>query len=152
MINPKNIKIQKATLKDLNDISLLEMECFKEDAFSKRQFRYLIKKANGEFVVVRTKQKLIAYLIFLKRKNSHKYRIYSIAIDPKVRGLGIATKLLMYAEKKALKSNIHQIALEVSENNESAIALYQKLGYTKIGFRPSYYSDGSSAIIMTKDL
>jgi len=101
--------------------------------------------------VVRDKNKIIAYLIFLKRKNSRKYRIYSIAIAPEARGLGIASKLLIYAESRAIKSNIHQIALEVSEKNTSAISLYKKHGYRELGFRPSYYSDGSAAIIMIKD-
>ena len=94
-----NIKIEKAKIGDLNGIVDLEIECFKEDAFSKEQFRYLIKKAKGEFVVVRLKNKIIAYLVFLRRKNSIKYRIYSIAITPEARGLGIASKLLIYVRQ-----------------------------------------------------
>jgi len=150
MREPDNIEIRKASKKDLDEICELEQICFHEDAFSKRQFSYLIKKAKGEFVVVR-KNKLIAYLIFLRRKNSKKYRIYSIAIAPEARGLGIAKKLLEYAEGVALKNNIHQISLEVSENNESAINLYLKQKYQIAGSKPDYYFDGSSAIIMEKE-
>lgn len=151
MTKSNNIKIQKASKTDLEGICMLEETCFQDDAFSKRQFCYLLKKANGEFVVVKRNKKLVAYLIFLRRKNSKKYRIYSIAIDPVARGLGIAKMLLEHAEKAALENNIHQISLEVSENNHSAINLYQRQGYQTLGFRPGYYSDGSSAIIMSKE-
>ena len=36
MIRSDDIKIQNATIKDLNEIHLLELECFQGDAFSKQ--------------------------------------------------------------------------------------------------------------------
>ncbi len=146
------IQIEKASIKDVDEIYALEQLCFKEDAFSKKQFNYLVRKANGEFVVVRKNNKIIAYLIILKRKNSKQYRIYSIAVNPHERGLGIAKKLLDYAEEKSIINKTHKIALEVSENNITAVDLYKKQGYKKIGTRKNYYADGSSALIMTKEL
>ncbi|MCB2197386.1 MAG: ribosomal protein S18-alanine N-acetyltransferase [Bacteroidetes bacterium] len=146
-----DIKIEKAKIEDIDEIFALEQVCFNEDAFSKRQFKYLVSKANGVFVLVRRNRKIIAYLIMLKRKNSRHYRIYSIAILPEERGLGIAIKLLEFAEKTALKSSTHKISLEVGENNIAAINLYLKLGYQKVGNRSYYYADGSDALIMTKE-
>jgi len=144
--------IKNATKTDLKEVLILDQICFQEDAFSMRQFSYLLKKANGEFIVVKNKQKLVGYIIFLRRKNGKKYRIYSLAIHPDARGLGIAKQLLEYAEKVALEHNTHKISLEVHENNKSAIQLYEKQGYKKKGLRHNYYSDGSSAIIMDKEL
>ena len=145
------INIEKASIKDSEEIYALEQICFDEDAFSKKQFIYLVKKSKSEFVVVRKGGKIIAYLIVLKRKNSKHYRIYSIAILPEARGLGIGKRLLEYAEKTALKNNTHKISLEVNENNYAAIHLYAKHGYLKVGYRLGYYADGSPALIMTKE-
>lgn len=146
-----DIKIEKASKADIDEIFALEQVCFNEDAFSKRQFSYLVSKANGEFVLVRRNREIMAYLIMLKRKNSRHYRIYSIAILPEARGLGIATILLEFAEKAALKKSTHKISLEVSENNFAAVNLYLKQGYQKVGNRSNYYADGSDALIMTKE-
>lgn len=146
-----DIKIHKATKADIDEIFALEQICFDKDAFSKKQFAYLVTKANGEFVLVRRNRKVLAYLIMLKRKNSRHYRIYSIAILPEARGLGIAKKLLEFAEKTALKNNTQKISLEVGENNLAAINLYLNQGYQKVGVRSNYYADGSDALIMTKE-
>jgi ribosomal-protein-alanine acetyltransferase len=146
-----DMRIEKASIADIDEIFALEKVCFNLDAFSKKQFKYLVTKVNGEFVLVRRNRKIMAYLIMLKRKNSRHYRIYSIAILPEARGLGIAKKLLEFAEKTALKNNTKKISLEVGENNDAAINLYLKQGYQKVGVRSNYYSDGSDALIMTKE-
>ncbi|MGM0408756.1 MAG: ribosomal protein S18-alanine N-acetyltransferase [Bacteroidota bacterium] len=147
-----NVKIEKAHPGDLNEIMELENQCFLSDAFSRHQFYYFIHKSKSEFVVVRNHNKIIAYLIIQSRKNSRKYRIYSLAIAPEARGQGIGKKLLEYAEQLAKKNHIQKITLEVSEKNESAINLYKKQGYQIEKTRAGYYADGSPAWIMVKEI
>lgn len=152
MSNLDNIKFEKAKPCDLNEILELEKHCFLSDAFSRRQFYYLINKSKSEFVVVRNNHKIIAYLIIQTRKNSLKYRIYSLAIAPEVRNLGVGKKLLDYAEQLARKNNMHKITLEVSEKNAPAINLYTKHGFRTEKTNSGYYADGSSALVMMKEL
>lgn len=45
-----------------------------------------------------------------------------------------------------------KILLEVSVENEAALALYQDLRFEVVGRRKAYYSDGTDAILMTKSL
>jgi RimJ/RimL family protein N-acetyltransferase len=47
-------------------------------------------------------------------------------------GKGIGKKVLDIIEKKAKKLNLESIWLQVLENNERAISLYQKKGFTKV--------------------
>lgn len=54
-------------------------------------------------------------------------------------------KLIIFSKEK--KSN--SLTLEVNENNSSAIALYTKYNFKKIGIRKHYYSQNENAIIMT---
>lgn len=145
-----DLKIESATISDVKEIFALEKTCFEGEAFSKRQFYYLIAKAKSEFVIIRKNKKIIAYLIILKRKNSKQLRIYSLAIAPEARRLGIAKTLLDHADNLSKKEQIEAIFLEVSENNSAAINLYKKHGYLPTGKRPSYYSDGSDALLMGK--
>ena len=147
-----DIKIEKAQPGDLNQILELEKQCFLGDAFFRYQFYYFIHKSKSEFVVVRNHHKIIAYLIIQTRKNSLKYRIYSLAIAPEAREQGIGKKLLEYAEQVARKNNIQKITLEVSEKNEAAINLYKKQGFTVTKTRAGYYADGSPAWIMVKEM
>ncbi|MEE4197692.1 MAG: ribosomal protein S18-alanine N-acetyltransferase [Bacteroidales bacterium] len=145
-------KIEKARPSDLPDILMLEKASFSADAFTRHQFYYFIHQSKSNFVVVRNRQQILAYLIIQIRKNSRKYRIYSLAIAPNARGMGIATLLLGYAEQLAITHKIKKIKLEVSDKNTAAINLYQKQGYRKTGERSGYYADGSAAWIMEKNM
>ncbi len=127
-----NVVLRNASKNDVNEIYALEQRCFEQDAFSIRQFSYLVGKANSEFVVVCQKNIIVAYLIILKRKNSKQYRIYSIAIAPEARGLGMGKMLMEYAEKISHKEGIKKISLEVSEKNTVAINLYKSQNYQLI--------------------
>jgi ribosomal protein S18 acetylase RimI-like enzyme len=49
----------------------------------------------------------------------------------------------------AKKLNIKVITLEVNECNLSAIKLYNKFNFNKVGVRKKYYDGKNDAIIMT---
>jgi ribosomal protein S18 acetylase RimI-like enzyme len=51
------------------------------------------------------------------------------------RGRGIGTQLLAHTEEVARAQGIHRIELEVFENNENAVRLYEKLGFVAEGRR-----------------
>ena len=147
-----NVVLRNATKNDVNEIYALEQRCFEQDAFSIRQFFYLVAKANSEFVVVCQEKIIVAYLIILKRKNSKKLRIYSIAIAPEARGLGMGKMLMEYAEKISHKEGIKKISLEVNEKNNVAINLYKRQNYKLIARKENYYADGSAAFVMIKEI
>lgn len=150
MSGTDNLKLELAKKKDVKELISLEKICFQEDAFSKNQITYLITKAKGEFIVIRKSNKIIAYLILSKRENSKQLRIYSIAIAPEARGLGLAKRLMNYTEEVCKKELKDRITLEVSKENLPAITLYQSMGYRIVGERPNYYANGGSALLMLK--
>ncbi len=73
--------------------------------------------------------------------------LYQINVDANHRRQGIAESLICAMLAKYPRK---KILLEVSEQNIPAIALYKKMGFTEVGFRPHYYKNGDSAILMTK--
>ena len=50
------------------------------------------------------------------------------------------------------KRGIRTLFLEVSDANRAAQNLYEKLGFERIGLRERYYSDGTSALVLSKGL
>lgn len=65
--------------------------------------------------------------------------VLTLAVDPNARRQGIAETLLRVAGEKLQKRSVKALFLEVAEDNPSAIALYQKLGFEALGRRPRYY-------------
>ena len=62
--------------------------------------------------------------------------------------MGIGSLIVSELIKKAHEKDCFEINLEVNENNEGAIALYEKCGFLKVGRRKRYYNNTDDAIIM----
>ncbi len=69
--------------------------------------------------------------------------VLGVATDSAARGRGIATNLLEMIERSAQKKGIPWLALDVEAENETAIRLYKKLGYTEAA-RFSWYTGSNS--------
>ena len=78
--------------------------------------------------------------------------ITAIAVRKAYRGRGVGELLLAGAIEFAMHQKSRVVTLEVRVSNESAIALYKKYGFKKVGLRKAYYSDNrEDADIMTTD-
>lgn len=72
--------------------------------------------------------------------------IMNLFVNEEDRRKGIATELM----KKMINGEEYsRIMLEVNENNDTAIKLYNKLGFKEISLRNRYYGE-DTAIIMEK--
>ena len=84
--------------------------------------------------------------------------LLNITVSPKVRKLGLGSRMMAAIEGVAAQQNMPRIILEVRPSNIPAINLYQKLGYEEIGIRKNYYpvnpDTGSreDAIVMAKSI
>jgi ribosomal protein S18 acetylase RimI-like enzyme len=103
-------------------------------------------------MVLTENEKIAGFIVLLTRKTSFKARIYSVAVSPDFRGKKYGATLLEKTVDLALKEGKKFLSLEVSENNEAAIQLYQKFGFKVTGKRKAYYKDGSNALLMIKKI
>lgn len=79
--------------------------------------------------------------------------VTNIAVKEKYRRQGIGQNMLKILFDSAKELNVKTMTLEVRESNDSAIAMYEKVGFIKVGRRKKYYSDNfEDAIIMNKEL
>lgn len=72
--------------------------------------------------------------------------IMNLFVNEEDRRKGIATELM---NKMINGEEYSRIMLEVNENNDTAIKLYNKLGFKEISLRNRYYGE-DTAIIMEK--
>ena len=75
-----------------------------------------------------------------------------IAVAATHRRTGLASGLLARVEHEALNRYADRLLLEVREDNHGACAFYAARGFTEIDRRPRYYADGTTAVILEKDL
>jgi len=79
-------------------------------------------------------------------------QIANIAVDPSRRRSGIATALIKALAAIAFDRGATACYLEVGAGNIAAKHLYQSIGFTNVGKRLKFYSDGEDAYTMFADI
>ena len=74
--------------------------------------------------------------------------LITIGVAPTHRGQGIAAAMLEHMIQDARAGGVGTIFLEVARDNQPAIALYKKAGFTAHGQRRDYYAVGKDAVMM----
>jgi len=149
--------IRKASLNDFERIVDLEITCFTSElAYTRRQLRYLLTKANSTVLVETINTIVRGFIIIVYRKGTRVAGIETINVDPVYRKQGVGLRLLNAAEECLRKRGIHKIRLEVSTTNRAAVMLYENAGFKKTALLKNYYlynHDGSrDAFRMIKQL
>ena len=74
----------------------------------------------------------------------------NVAVAPEYRRQGIAQALILELIRRLAQQGNHSLMLEVRASNAPAIALYEKLGFARVGSRPNYYRNPKEdALLMT---
>ncbi len=84
----------------------------------------------------------------LSRLAADEAEILTIAVKPRKRGQGIAGKLMRANMEQLQQAGAKSWFLEVEAQNASALALYKRFGFERVGERKSYYRkpDGDAAL------
>ncbi len=146
-MNP-DINVRQASFEDLDEIMKIEFACFDADAFSRQQIAYLIMRSKGKFLVAVHNNKIAGYISFITSLRHNTGRVYSIAVSPEHRGVGIANILMDKTIDLANVKKLRAIFLEVRTDNTVAIQLYEKKGFILRSVKRNYYHDGASAYNM----
>lgn len=63
----------------------------------------------------------------------------NIAVKRTARGQGVGQHLIRKLQEKAVESGVERIVLEARVTNDTAIALYEKMGFINLGIRKNLY-------------
>jgi len=137
---------------DVYPLTVIERNCFKfGDRFTYKQMWYLVNKGKGIFRLIYFANLFRGYF-YLSSIKTKSPRIYSLAIDPSHQGMGMGGYALNWIERLCRDLGATSVRLEVRIANKKAIKFYQKHGFKKYDRKTAYYTDGSDAILMKKDL
>ena len=137
------IKIETATIRQLDQLYQIEEQCFNQEAFTKRQIAYLLTDYNTIGLVAKTNNDITGFIIAqVEIENETLFgHIITVNVAPPYRRKGIAKKLLQEIESLLKQKGITEIHLEVREDNNPAIKLYLSLNYQKMGKLEKYYGN-----------
>ena len=130
--------IRKMTAADLEAAVCLEQACFSdpwsravlEESLTHPLYHYFAEEEDG------TVRGYAGLSIILDEGN-----IANIAVLPEYQRRGIGEALLQALIRCAREAGVRDLFLEVREHNAPAIALYEKYGFQRTGYRKDYYQD-----------
>jgi [ribosomal protein S18]-alanine N-acetyltransferase len=91
----------------------------------------------------------------LSRIAADEAEILTVAGDTRLRGRGLAGRLLGEHVKDLMRAGVRHLFLEVESENMAALKLYTRHGFETIGRRKGYYRSASGvadAITMRREL
>jgi ribosomal-protein-alanine N-acetyltransferase len=152
-----NVDGRRFTLRtiDANDIDRLhslDRLCFKPGrAFTRGYFSLLFLYHNAfGWALEDDKGELAAFILITVQRN--RGNVSTIDVHPDFRRLGLGTRLMNLAEANLREMGLKKYTLQVEVDNEAAIKLYQKLGFSISRTLPGYYEDEKDAYLMEKPL
>lgn len=132
---------------DIEAVAEIEIACFVHP-WTAEAISEETENPTARFFVAECDGKPIAYI----GANNIVGEVYitNIAVLPQYRKQGIGELLLSKLISVSEKENAEFVTLEVRESNQSAIALYEKLGFSQFGRRKNFYRDPQEdALIFT---
>ena len=141
-----NLKIYKMTLSELEELSSILASDF-DDFWSYSILKDEINSENSYYIVAKLENEIVGFAgikVLLDESD-----IMNIVTKKSYRNKGIGSILLQNLIDLSYNLNLKQITLEVNESNLSAISLYKKFDFKKIGLRKNYYNN-QNALIMSK--
>ncbi len=130
-------------------VAALEKLCFAEP-WSERALEWLLSnEAVG--VVALTENNVIGYggMLIAPKEG----QITNVAVHPDCRRLGGGRAIVSALLREAANRRLESVSLEVRQSNLPAIALYERLGFEKVGVRKHFYKHpAEDALVMTRVL
>ncbi len=136
-----SLKLEDVSIRDLDRLYEIEVECFDHEAFTKQQLASLLRDYNSIGLAARSDLDIAGFIlstVSLERRELAGH-IVTIDVALKYRRRKIGTCLLQETERLLKDANVKVSYLEVREDNVAALGLYGKLGYAEVGRLRNYY-------------
>ncbi len=144
--------LRPATLEDVEEIAVAELELFPDEAWTVFQLAAEIGHPDRRYVVaVGPEGALLGYAGIMLAGDLADLH----TIGTRREGEGIGRALLVWCEEQARRGGAERMLLEVREDNSRARAVYSAAGYREIDRRRGYYRIRGrriDALVMARDL
>ena len=140
--------LREMLVDDLEQVMEIEEELFSVP-WTKEGFLTFLMKDNAMFLVVEEKGQILGYCGLLTVLDEGDVTNVAVRKERQREGIGhfLMDSLIRLAEQQGV-TTIH---LEVRVGNETAIRLYERMGFKRDGIRRKYYTDPvEDALLMTR--
>jgi [ribosomal protein S18]-alanine N-acetyltransferase len=139
----------QALISDLKGVRRLELETYGDHAYSYMVLRQFLDMSGELFQVCRDNEgNVIAYGVVARSTSQNSGWFNSLVVSITHRRKGIGTKLSKQLMDKADLHSLKEIFLTVEPDNQEAISLYEKLGFTFVKEESDYYGENEKRNIM----
>jgi ribosomal-protein-alanine N-acetyltransferase len=151
---PAGLHIEPGQARDARELARIHATGFYRGWPEAEFTSFLSERDTPVYIACDAKRRIAGFALI--RIAADEAELLTIAVDPKWRGKRIGQALLRAAFDDLLMSPATRMFLEVSEDNQAAIRLYQGQEFKVISKRKGYYPkpDGSAAtaLVMARDL
>lgn len=141
------VEIQPASWRDLNALRHLEQICFERDTWPLLDLVGVLAIPSVVRLKAVIRDIMVGFIAADVRASERMAWIATVGVLPEYRNRGIGALLMTRCEALV---PVPTIRLNVRHSNQTAIRLYQRLGYRQVGIWPNYYQDKEDAIVMEK--
>ena len=121
-----------------------------DDPWPEVAFVHELAAPHNRYVGARVGDALVGYagIARLGCTPPYEYEIHTVGVDPDFQGQGIGRRMMNDLLEFAGPDGV--VFLEVRTDNVPAIALYESLGFERMGVRKRYYRNGADAYTMRR--
>ncbi len=139
------VSLVPLTIKDYAVLERIHRACF-PDGWDQETFGQLLgEKSTCGWMAMSVDDLPVGFI--LARVFSHEAEILTFAVHPTYQGNGIGRLLLTELMSFLRSVKCKKIFLEVAIDNDTAIKLYNTMGFQNVGTRPNYYKRNSHTYI-----
>lgn len=139
--------LREMLVEDLDQVMKIEESLFAVPWTREGYFTFLTRE-NSMFLVVEEKGEILGYCGLLMVLDEGD--VTNVAVRGDRQREGIGNFLMESLIRLSREQGIRMIHLEVRAGNETAIRLYERLGFVRDGLRKAYYTDPvEDAVLMT---
>jgi ribosomal-protein-alanine N-acetyltransferase len=147
----KKVIIRLLRTEDITDLASILEESSEAARWSRESFEKL-RMSEGFLALVSEMAGSVSGFV-CGRQMADEGEILNLAVRRQNRKKGEGRALLSAALEKLQSGGVRRVYLEVRESNTTAIAFYQKQGFSIMGRRPGYYREPEeAAVLMAKKL
>jgi ribosomal protein S18 acetylase RimI-like enzyme len=134
------VTLRGARLADIGALLALEAACYPPgEAFTREVYAHALNGARAVNLAWEEDGAVVGFVGAFHHKRWRIGHVYTLNVRPDARRRGVGKALMLECERRLADLGMARLALEVQVENAPAIALYERLGYRRVGRLEGYY-------------